>query len=500
MHDVVQDVPLDRPAKHDMSSPPVASLEKKGNYPKAAGARLVVMLSAVDILVVVTALCFGWWLRFHTSLAQYGEAADVIPTLGNYFGQIVLATSVMVVALCHFGAYEHHKLLSSAHELKVVVSSSLAWLGVFLALSLILKIQPSISRIYCVICAALIIGGLTYWRLIFTHYIVPSKVASLRRRTLLIGWTPGAQQIVNAVRTDRTSEFEIVGVLLRNGIDSTEELPSEMVVLGNYDGLESVLSQHAVDNVLVGDLDLSREDLAGVAELCEREMVDFELIPNFFPALLSGLNVKSVHGVPVLGVTQLPLHSGFNTYLKRLVDIIGASIGLLLASPVIALFGLLVYRESKGSIFYRQERLGLGGKPFEMVKIRTMRLDAEDGKTPGWTVKDDPRCLRVGKLMRSWNIDELPQFWNVLKGEMSLIGPRPERPALIAKFKNQIPHYNARHNIKPGLTGWAQVNGLRGDTDLSERIRYDLHYIENWNFFLDVYILIKTVLTRKGAC
>tara|TARA_R110002096_G_scaffold16106_14_gene55046 strand:+ start:7834 stop:9336 length:1503 start_codon:yes stop_codon:yes gene_type:complete len=500
MHDVVQDIPLDRPAPTDVLTSSAGKPEKKKFYPKSAGSRLVVLVSAGDIVVVASALCFAWWLRFHTSLSQFGEAADVVPTLGNYLGQIVLGTSVMALALCHRGAYEHQKLLSSAHELNVVVSSTLAWLGVFLALSLILKIQPSISRVYCVVSALLMIGGLTYWRLVFTHYIVPSKVASLRKRTLLIGWTPSVQQIVNVVRTDRTSELEIVGVLLAEGMDSSAELPSEVVVLGNYKGLESVIGEHSVDNVLVGDLDLSREELAGIAELCEREMVDFELIPNCFPALLSGLSVKSVHGVPVLGVTRLPLHSGFNTYLKRVVDIIGAFVGLILAAPLIALFGILVYRESKGDIFYRQKRLGFGGKPFEMIKLRTMRLDAENGNGPGWTVKDDPRCLKIGKLMRSWNIDELPQFWNVLKGEMSLIGPRPERPELIARFKSQIPHYNARHNIKPGLTGWAQVNGLRGDTDLSERIRYDLHYIENWNLFLDFYILIKTVLTRKGAC
>jgi lipopolysaccharide/colanic/teichoic acid biosynthesis glycosyltransferase len=144
--------------------------------------------------------------------------------------------------------------------------------------------------------------------------------------------------------------------------------------------------------------------------------------------------------------------------------------------------------------------MGRKGKPFPMVKIRSMRLDAEKSGAPGWTTKNDPRRLRIGALMRRLNIDELPQFWNVLKGDMSLVGPRPERPELILNFKHEIEHYNARHTVKPGLTGWAQVNGLRGDTDLSERIRYDLYYMEHWNFLFDLRIMVLTLFRHKNAC
>jgi lipopolysaccharide/colanic/teichoic acid biosynthesis glycosyltransferase len=144
--------------------------------------------------------------------------------------------------------------------------------------------------------------------------------------------------------------------------------------------------------------------------------------------------------------------------------------------------------------------MGRKGKPFEIIKIRSMRLDAEKNGSPGWTTKDDPRRLRIGSLMRRLNIDELPQFWNVFKGEMSLVGPRPERPELIVNFKHEIEHYNARHTIKPGLTGWAQCNGLRGDTDLSERIRYDIYYMEHWNPFFDLRIMFLTLINRKNAC
>jgi lipopolysaccharide/colanic/teichoic acid biosynthesis glycosyltransferase len=170
-----------------------------------------------------------------------------------------------------------------------------------------------------------------------------------------------------------------------------------------------------------------------------------------------------------------------------------------LSLPLIAVFGTIVYLESPGSIFYRQRRLGRNGMPFDIIKIRSMKLDAEIGTGACWAKKDDPRRLKIGAFMRKWNIDEVPQFWNVLKGEMSLVGPRPERPELIENFKQDIPHYNARHNVKPGITGWAQVKGLRGDTDLSERIRADLFYLENWNLLLDFQIMAMTFLHRDNA-
>lgn len=239
--------------------------------------------------------------------------------------------------------------------------------------------------------------------------------------------------------------------------------------------------------------------LMEIASICEKEMVEFKLVPTCFQVLLSGLHLESVGGIPILGISRLPLHNTLNQFLKRAVDLLGGLVGCLLSAPVIALFGFLIYRENPGPIFYKQRRLGANGKTFDMVKLRSMKLDAEKTGV-GWTVKDDPRCLRVGAFMRKWNIDEIPQFWNVLKGDMSLVGPRPERPELIENFKEEIPHYNARHNIKPGITGWAQVNGLRGDTDLSERVGFDLHYIENWNVMFDFQIMFLTFIKREGAC
>jgi exopolysaccharide biosynthesis polyprenyl glycosylphosphotransferase len=226
--------------------------------------------------------------------------------------------------------------------------------------------------------------------------------------------------------------------------------------------------------------------------------VQFKVIPSYFQTFNSGLHLEHVSGVPVLGVSKLPLDHVFNRIIKRAIDVVGAIIGLIISIPIIFIFGHLIRRESPGPIFYSQIRCGKGGKNFRLYKLRSMKLDAET-RGAAWTRENDPRRLKIGEAMRRWNIDEVPQFWNVLVGDMSLVGPRPERPEHIHRFKEQIPHYNARHYFKPGLTGFAQVYGMRGDTDLNARVRYDIYYLENWSVFLDIMIMVRTFFIQSGA-
>jgi lipopolysaccharide/colanic/teichoic acid biosynthesis glycosyltransferase len=199
-----------------------------------------------------------------------------------------------------------------------------------------------------------------------------------------------------------------------------------------------------------------------------------------------------------LSVSEPPLESFGNRAVKRVVDILGSLVGLLAGIPILTVFGLLLRRESPGPIIYRQRRTGRGGRPFYMFKIRSMCLDAEPNG-PQWTDENDPRRLRIGAFMRKWNIDEIPQYWNVFKGDMSLVGPRPERPELISGFERRIPHYNARHACLPGMTGWAQMNGWRGKTSLEKRVECDLWYLENWTLALDFRIMFLTLLRYKNA-
>ena len=214
---------------------------------------------------------------------------------------------------------------------------------------------------------------------------------------------------------------------------------------------------------------------------------------------VSNLRMQTVSGVPLLGVEQIPLHAIPNRMLKRAVDILGAVVGLALSAPVIAVLAILIRREGAGPIFYKQIRTGRLGENFTIYKLRSMKVGAESETGPQWAVANDPRRSKIGAFMREWNLDEVPQFWNVLIGDMSLVGPRPERPELIKQFELEIPHYNPRHEVRPGITGWAQVNGLRGNTSLSECIRYDLYYIENWSLWLDIQILLLTFVKKKNA-
>jgi exopolysaccharide biosynthesis polyprenyl glycosylphosphotransferase len=399
-------------------------------------------------------------------------------------------------------AYTYQKLLNRAHEIRVVFMAIVVWLATYLSLSLILKFQPTISRLFCLLALACLFVLLSYWRLIVAHYLVPGHLSqSLRRRVLLLGWNKDIQRVADSIALSRNREIELCGVLLPHAAElPPASLPRDLQVLGSYDDLADIIHRSGCDSVIVGDLDLPSAELTRIAAVCEVELVDFELLATCFPVLRSGLNLRHIGGVPVLGVGALPLHCNFNLHLKRLLDVVGAIAGLILTAPILIVFGILIYRESPGPIIYRQRRIGVNGAPFTMFKLRSMHLSAEAGTKPGWTVKDDPRRLRIGKLMRKTNIDELPQLWNVIKGEMSLVGPRPERPEFVSDFKYDIPHYNSRHGVKPGMTGWAQVHGLRGDTDLTDRVRHDLYYIENWNLWLDIQIMIMTILKPTGGC
>ncbi len=223
------------------------------------------------------------------------------------------------------------------------------------------------------------------------------------------------------------------------------------------------------------------------------------MVPDLFRIMTTSMDVQSLNDIPLLGISPWPLDRFWNRIIKRLEDIGGSLIGLLLSAPIILLAALCIKRSSPGPIFYVQERCGKGGEPFRLYKLRTMRVDAEAETGPVWTTQEDARRTGVGALLRTYNLDELPQFWNVLKGDMSLVGPRPERPHFVEQFKGEIVKYMFRHVSKPGMTGWAQVNGLRGNTDLTERVKYDLYYLENWSLSFDFKILIKTFFARQNA-
>jgi len=462
--------------------------------------KLVAISFLGDSAIVFMGMMLAYLIRFETGVREMGVADSVID-LKSYCGHVLVGSALLIFLLANFRLHDPRNYLAIRKTLGIIVKTCLIWSVTFLALALVLKIDPPISRMFCAIGCLSAMSGLLAWRWILYCVLRREPFAtSLRQKAVFVGWNEECDRSVRRFGDGRSHQISVCGVITPPGVGLDTSPPENIPVLGSYEGLRPILRSSGADMVMVVDGILNRDQMLELAETCGREFIDFKLVPSCFQILVSSLQLESFHGMPVLGIGKMPLHHAFNNAAKRAVDIVGSLVGMVLFAPIMATFALLVYLESPGSVIYRQRRIGLNGRPFHILKIRSMKLDAESAGIPGWTVKDDPRRLKVGAFMRQWNIDELPQFWNVLRGDMSLVGPRPERPELIENFKEEIPHYNVRHNIKPGVTGWAQVNGLRGDTCLRERVKFDLDYIENWNFILDLQIMLMTLYKRNGAC
>ncbi len=468
------------------------------SVPKMSAHSWVYATIAGDAFFVFCASLVAFWLRFHANIRIFGNLDE--QTFQQYAGYIIFGTITQVLTLAWLGVYDRKVLLRTSWLNARIARGVLIWTSGFLAITLALKFQPAISRMYTALSGSCTLLLLLAWRQSLSRVLhQPARLAALKQRTIFIGWNADAQQLSSELSRDASSGYDVIGWVNTNSEKTADSTDSDLPYLGRIEQLDHILASQKADLVIMAELSGPREEILAISNLCEREMVPFKVIPSCFQIFASGLHLETVAGTPILGVDRLPLDSIFNLAFKRFVDIVGALVGLAIFTPIMAVFAAIVYIESPGSIIYRQRRMGLNGKSFDILKIRSMKLNAEKETGARWCVQDDPRRLRIGAFMRKTNIDELPQFWNVLKGEMSLVGPRPERPELIRGFKHQIPHYNARHNAKPGMTGWAQVNGLRGDTDLTARIQCDLWYLENWNILLDAQIMLQTFAKQKNA-
>ena len=364
-----------------------------------------------------------------------------------------------------------------------------------------LDFDKQVSRIFLFISFALLFTLLAISRFLIHCVALRLKVTeAFRQRILFVDWTDKTATLAEAVMRDRWHPYELVGCAPPAQGGFAKAPPREIPLLGSYQEIDALCENGFVDIVILGDGQRTPQELIQLTRQCERTMVDFMVIPSGFQIFVSGLELTTVSGVPLLGVTKLPLDNPLNAASKRIIDIFGSIVGLLFGGPLVAIIGLLIYLESPGPIFFTQERIGRKGRRFNMIKIRSMTLDApRDDQRHQSTHANDPRLLKVGKFIRDFNLDEIPQFLNVLRGDMSLVGPRPERTFHVNHLRQKINSYNLRHNIIPGMTGWAQINGFRGDTDLSERIRCDIYYIENWNLILDLQIMFMTLFYWDGA-
>ena len=462
---------------------------------------IIAMYFLGDLLVVTAAFFLGYWVRFYSSIKDFGLPPGFVPSYEAYLSHLFLAGSTIFFLLVFGGHYRAETFLRSKHSAFMLLKPIFTWGAIFTSLSLILKIEPSISRLF-VLYSVIILGVfMPLWRFLFSRFVVTTFYAErLRLKTLIVGLGSHAGELIKRSESnDIYFPLLIEGVLMTQSSISSISLPSRIKSWHSDYDLEQIFESSSFDNVILADSSISSDEKIYIQRICAREMIEFMVIPNDIQKLQSCLTLQFLHGVPLLSQQKQYLDRIDARIIKRSVDIFGALIGLIIFSPIIAYYCWRVRRESPGSALYRQIRLTRNGRPFEIIKIRSMPLNAEVPGVPQWCKNDDSRRLKVGSFMRAKNIDELPQLWNVLKGDMSLVGPRPERPELIEDFKSNIDYYNLRLSVKAGMSGWAQVNGWRGDTDLRSRISYDIDYIERAGFWFDLYIILRSFSSIKNA-
>jgi exopolysaccharide biosynthesis polyprenyl glycosylphosphotransferase len=449
------------------------------------------VLIFVDLVMLEVAFLVTYWFRFHAGLWPTPLG---IPPFDTYLRTSVVVLLVFFGIFYAMGRYEPRGGRSLEEELtglfKGVVLGSL----LVLALAFFFR-HMTYSRSFFGLFFLSCFVFLTLGRVLARG----AMRLILRRgmgttRLLLVGESAMRERVLRAARELPGLALHPVGWLrlAETGPAAEPADPAGPPCLGELDDVERVVRERQIDLVVLTlpfpRLDLVKTIAARLANLT----VDLQFVPDLLELQTSRMRLTDIAGIPFISVREAAL-SGADRIVKRTFDIVCTAVGLLALAPLLGLLVLLVRLSSPGPILYRQDRVGRDGRQFRMLKFRSMRVDAEAGSGPVWTVERDPRVTPVGRVLRRFSLDELPQLWNVLRGDMSLVGPRPERQVFVEKFSQELPRYFERHRVRSGLTGWAQVHGLRGNTSVEERTLYDLHYVENWSLALDVKIILMTI-------
>jgi Undecaprenyl-phosphate glucose phosphotransferase len=445
---------------------------------------LAAWICLCDVVAVGAAWLGAYYLRFSGLFPIYKEQPPVEWAIDD----LPIVMALAAVAFWLTKNYEIHRLRRLREELWAVLK------GVPLLLLMVTGAAFFLQDEYVSRGAMALFAALAFVSVLVTRRLTWWGVHWFRRR----GFNPSFTVIVGTGRTARKTATALRGATwmgFRN-IGFVEDNPtrwtSDLDILGTVDELPVIIDKYQIDHVFIC-LPMNRfHEARRVFDVLSEKVVDVRLVADVPNMAGVSLTTTFFEGMPVVGLRESP-HFGVNIVIKRAMDIVLSAIALIVLFPVMLAIALAVKLSSRGPIFYRQERCGLNGAPFQMLKFRSMRVDAEDATGPVWAGKHDDRKTPIGGFLRRTSLDELPQFINVLKGDMSIVGPRPERPVFIEKFKKTIPNYMARHAVKCGITGWAQVHGWRGNTSLRKRIQYDLHYIIHWTPWLDLKIMWLTV-------
>ena len=442
----------------------------------------------IDAFVIALSYILAWLIKFEGPFAAGSVKAL---SFQQYMVLLIGIVPGFLILYYAFNLYTPKRMQGRRLEIANITKANT--IGVFLVIGALYVLkQLDYSRAVLFIFYVINIVAETAVRNIIRYILRDMRKKGYNQKhVILVGYSRAAEEYIDRVLQNPQWGYTIRGILDDNVEAGTTY--KGIKVIGRIANLMVILPENRLDEIAI-TLGLSEYyRLEEIVALCEKSGVHTKFIPDYNNIIPTKPYTEDILGLPVINIRHVPLSNTFNAMVKRLMDIVGSVFGIIVASPLMLLVCLLIKLTSPGPLIYKQERVGLHNKTFWMYKFRSMEVQPESEEKKAWTTKNDPRVTGIGKLMRRTSIDELPQLFNILKGEMSLVGPRPERPFFVEKFREEIPRYMVKHQVRPGLTGWAQVNGYRGDTSIRKRIEYDLYYIENWTIGLDIKIMFLTI-------
>ncbi|MEX1307780.1 MAG: undecaprenyl-phosphate glucose phosphotransferase [Eubacteriales bacterium] len=444
----------------------------------------------LDVVIIIASFVIAYFLRFHTTLLGAGQ---ISLTLAQYAAILLFVVPVHIIGYKVVGLYDRLRTKKFALQMRNIMLVTLVSIG-FVFVYLFLAKLDNYSRL---LLGVFYVG--VYCATVLAHFIEKKILNNLRiresnlRHVAIVGAGRMGKEYAQRLATHPEFGFEISAFF--DDEPEKKDVGAYGADVFTLDDMEKYLKDNLIDLIVIALPNSAVDVINQVINVSELYGVKSQIIPDYYKLLPAKPKMDDIDGLPLLHTRYVPLDSWGNKMTKRLFDFVAAFFGLLLISPVLLVVAILVKVTSPGPVIYKQKRVGYNRRVFNMYKFRSMKYVPED--KPGWTTENDDRKTKFGEFMRKHNIDELLQLYNVLKGDMSLVGPRPEQPAFVEQFMYEIPKYMIKHHVKPGMTGWAQVNGWRGDTSIEERIKCDIYYIENWTLGLDIKIIIKTFFHGK---
>ena len=444
----------------------------------------------MDLVTIQIVFFIAWWLKFESG---WLFSAETLPRSDYFLWHLVYSAAALVCGLA-VGLYTPKRRKRFSYELIRILQIHVLSLLFLLSLLFVLKVVD-ISRDFLAIYTAGNVLFITAYRLALKIGLrMLRKRGDNRQFVLILGAGSLGRRFYENLMQYPELGYHVIGFLDDFQKEHPDEYKHYSPILGGIDELENVLRRELVDEVIIALPLNAHEKFGTIIDICEKMGVKTQIIPDFFDYLPARPYFDDFAGIPLINIRDIPLDEFRNRVLKRTFDIVFSLFVILITLPLMAAIAVGIKLTSPGPVIFKQERVGLNRRTFKMYKFRTMVVQDENDSNTIWTVPDDPRRTKFGAFLRRTSLDELPQFFNVLLGHMSVVGPRPERTYFVEQFKDEIPKYMVKHHIRPGITGWAQTNGLRGDTSIKERIRHDIFYIENWSFLFDLRIILKTIV------